>query len=85
VIRDLEDRGFEAEKSLPPALPPEAIDATDDNSAQAPCGPVHQARHDGKLQRAAKPALLTVLIALVLTWFTGIVVLIRWAAGALFG
>ena len=85
AIHDVEDRGLEAEKSLPPALPAEAIDPTDDGSAQAPYGPIQEAQHDGKLQRAAKPALLTVLTALVLTWFTGIAVLVRWAVGALFG
>jgi hypothetical protein len=82
AIREVEDWGFEAEESLPPALPADAIQvATED-----PNGPAPETEHRAAaFSGAATLAMLTVGAALILIWVSGIGVLIWWAVGALFG
>jgi hypothetical protein len=82
AIREVEDLGFEADESLPPALPAEATQvATED-----PKGPTPETeRRAADLSGAATLAMLAVLAALLLIWVSGIVMLIWWAVGALFG
>lgn len=82
AIREVEDWGFEAEDSLPPALPAEAIQvATED-----PYGPATGTkRRAADFSRSATLAMLTFLAAVLLIWVSGIVLLIWRAVGALFG
>lgn len=86
AVREVEDWGFEAEESVPPALPAAVIHvATEDKGAQPPNEPVRESEPSGRPQRAATLAILTVVAASVLIWVSGIVLLIWWAVGALFG
>jgi hypothetical protein len=81
TLRDIEDWGFEAEESLPPALPAEAIQA----AIEDPKTPTPEIERRADFSGAATLALLTFLAALLLIWVSGIFVLIRWAVGALSG
>jgi hypothetical protein len=79
AIREVEDRGFEAEQSLPPALPAEATqDATEEPASK----PEHRVT---RFTQTATLAMLAFLAAVSLVWVSGIVLLIRRAVAALFG
>jgi hypothetical protein len=81
ALREVEDWGFEARESLPPALPADAIQV----DTEDPNGPTPETkRRAADFSRAATLAMLTFLAALLLIWVSGIVLLIWWAVGALF-